>query len=122
MARGCRLGVVSSKAAENIGACLTANGAFGPFDLVVGHPRLFGKGAVLRRPLMRQGFPPGGLPYVGGEVRDVRAARRAGADSAAVARGFWPPELLARLSLAHLWSGPGEALAVLLAFTRADSA
>jgi phosphoglycolate phosphatase len=121
-AGGCRLAVLSSNAAENIQGCLAANGVEGLFEFVVGYPRLFGKGVVLRRLLRREGLAPSRLLYVGDEVRDVRAASRAGVDSAAVSWGFQAPELLARLGPTYLWSDPGEALAVLLAGGHADSA
>jgi phosphoglycolate phosphatase len=117
---GSRLGILSSNAAENIRACLAANGVEGLFEFVVGYPRLFGKGVVIRRLLRRERLAPARLLYVGDEVRDVRAARRAGVDSAAVSWGFQDRDLLASLSPTYLWSEPGEALAVLV--VGADSA
>ena len=40
---GCRMGIVSSNAEENIQACLRANGAEQWFEFIVGYPRLLGK-------------------------------------------------------------------------------
>ncbi len=106
---GCRLGVLSSNAAENIRACLDANGAGEAFDFVVGYPRLFGKATAIRKLLRREGVGPREFLYVGDEVRDVEAARKAGVDVAAVAWGYNTAELLAGAAPTYLWPSPDEA-------------
>ena len=54
---GCRMGIVSSNAKENIRTCLRANGVEAWFELIVGYPRLFGKQRVLRRILRQTALP-----------------------------------------------------------------
>lgn len=106
---GRRLGVLSSNAAENVRACLRANGVGDAFDFVVGYPRLFGKATAIRRLLRREGVGPREFLYVGDEVRDVEAARKAGVDVAAVAWGYHTAELLAGHAPTYLWASPDEA-------------
>jgi phosphoglycolate phosphatase len=91
-------------------ACLAANGAGDAFDFVVGYPRLFGKATAIRRLLRRESVGPREFLYVGDEVRDVEAARKAGVDVAAVGWGFHAAELLAGQTPTYFWAQPGEAL------------
>jgi len=111
--RGHRLGILSSNAAENIAACLRANGVEGWFDFVLGRPRLFGKGRALRKLCRRHRLDPAAVLYVGDEVRDLSAARRAGVASAGVTWGFHNAHLLGRQRPTYLWHSPGDALAAL---------
>jgi phosphoglycolate phosphatase len=92
---GCRLGVLSSNARENILTCLRACGGEGLFEAVVGYPTLFGKARRLRRLLRTLGVDRHEAVYVGDEVRDIEAGRRAGVQVAAVTWGFNTRELLA---------------------------
>jgi phosphoglycolate phosphatase len=110
---GFRQGVLSSNAAENVRACLEANAAGDAFDFVVGYPRLFGKATAIRRLLRRHAVAPREFLYVGDEVRDVEAARKAGVDVTAVAWGYHAPELLARQAPTYFWKSPDDALASL---------
>ena len=84
---GCRQGVLSSNSAENIDACLRANGVEDVFDFVIGYPRFYGKGRAIRR-LLKKEIAREQFLCIGDEIRDVEAARQAGVDIAAVAWGF----------------------------------
>src|SRR5262245_13801927 len=79
---GCRLGVLSSNAEGNIRACLRAHQVEELFEAVVG--------------------------YVGDEVRDIEAARKA-----AVTWGFNTRDLLARHRPDHLVERPDQLLGLL---------
>jgi phosphoglycolate phosphatase len=91
---GVRLGVLSSNREDNIRRCLRANGAEGHFAFVVGYPRLFGKGKALKRILRAERLTHDEVLYVGDELRDVEAAKKAGVKVAAVTWGFHTTELL----------------------------
>jgi phosphoglycolate phosphatase len=106
--QGRRLGVLSSNSGENIRACLRANEVLDEFDFVVGYPRLFGKSRALRRLLRREGGRPAEWLYVGDEVRDILAARKAGLDVAAVTWGFQTADLLSRYRPEYLFSEPSQ--------------
>lgn len=110
---GRRLGVLSSNASGNIRACLEANGVGELFDFVVGYPRLLGKAVAIRKLLRRERAAPGEFLYIGDEVRDVKAARAAGVDMAAVGWGFHTGELLSRYGPTYVVQRPHELLAAL---------
>jgi phosphoglycolate phosphatase len=111
--RGVRLGVLSSNTEDNIRACLGAAGQADLFEFVVGYSRLFGKARALRRMLRAAGVPAARCLYVGDEVRDLEAARRAGAAFAAVSWGFHAEELLTAHGPTYLVRAPGDLLAVI---------
>jgi phosphoglycolate phosphatase len=100
---GFRLGILSSNKEETIRRCLRANGAEEHFAFVVGYPRLFGKGKALRRIVRAERVAAADVLYVGDEVRDIEAARKARVASAAVTWGLnteailrsFSPDLLA---------------------------
>jgi len=85
---GLRLGILSSNKEDTIRRCLRANAAEVHFDFVIGYPRLFGKGKALRRIIRAERILPNEVVYVGDEVRDIEAARRARVASAAVTWGL----------------------------------
>jgi phosphoglycolate phosphatase len=91
---GVRLGVLSSNREDNIRRCLRANGAEGHFAFVVGYPRLFGKAKALKRILRAERLTRTDVLYVGDELRDVEAAKKAGVRVAAVTWGFHTEALL----------------------------
>lgn len=111
--RGCRLGVLSSNARDNILACLEGHGAAGAFEFVVGYTRLLGKGRALRRLLREQKAEPARVLYVGDELRDIEAAREAGADVAAVTWGLHAGEFLAKHGPTYLVTRPAEVVDLL---------
>lgn len=92
--RGCRLVVISSNTARNIRICLRANGVEDLFEEIIGYSRLRGKESAIRRLIRSQHIKPAELLYVGDEVRDITAARKAGVDMASVAWGFNSEETL----------------------------
>lgn len=104
---GVRLGVLSSNKEDNIRRCLRANGVEEAFDFVVGYPRLFGKAKALRRILREERIDPETVLYVGDEVRDVEAAKKAGVAVVAVTWGFHTEALLRTSGPDHLMSDPG---------------
>lgn len=109
-ARGVRLGILSSNREDNIRRCLAANGVEGLFGFVVGYPKLFGKGKALRRLVRAERVPVGEVLYVGDEVRDIEAAKRAGVASAAVTWGFHADGLLKDAGPDHLLTDPRQLL------------
>jgi phosphoglycolate phosphatase len=109
-ARGVRLGVLSSNREDNIRRCLRANGSEGHFAFVVGYPRLFGKAKALRRILRAEQLARPDVLYVGDEVRDVEAAKRAGVAVAAVTWGVHAEPLLRTATPDHMITTPQELL------------
>lgn len=110
VARGHRLGVLSSNREDTIRRCLRTNTAEDHFAFVHGYPRLFGKGRLLRRILRQEQVEAGNVLYVGDEQRDVEAARKARVAVAAVTWGFHTEALLTSAAPTFLLRDPGELL------------
>lgn len=110
---GCRMSVMSSNSRDNILTCLRANSVAGYFESIVGYRRLFGKGEGIRRFLKRHAGSGARAVYVGDEVRDIVAARRAGADMAAVTWGYNTRDLLAKQVPDYLFERPEQLLKLL---------
>jgi phosphoglycolate phosphatase len=85
---GLRFGILSSNSEANIRATLRANGQEEAFEFIASCPRLFRKGSALRRLVRRLDVPRERILYLGDEVRDITAARKAGVAIAAVSWGF----------------------------------
>lgn len=109
-ARNIRMGVVSSNSEANIRECLSANGVNDSFEFVVGASRLFGKAGSLRRTLRSRSIDSRSALYVGDEVRDIDAARRAGIDIAAVTWGMNDAKTLELHRPDYLVYQPGDLL------------
>lgn len=107
-AGGVRLGVLSSNREDNIRRCLRANDAEEFFSFVVGYPKLFGKGKALRRIVRAERVDRSEALYVGDEVRDVEAAKKAGVAVAAVTWGFHAEALLRDSRPDHVVTEPGQ--------------
>jgi phosphoglycolate phosphatase len=110
---GCRMSVLSSNSQDNIMDCLRANGVAGRFESILGYRRIFGKGDGIRRFLKGKIIPGQRAVYVGDEVRDILAARKAGVDVAAVTWGYNTRKLLAEHNPDYLIERP-EQLQLLL--------
>lgn len=82
---GQRIGIVSSSQPETVRSILKR------FDITVDffyHSTLFGKARVLKKALQEQSAASGDVLYVGDEVRDVEACRKAGIRIIAVTWGL----------------------------------
>ncbi|MFS0837145.1 HAD-IA family hydrolase [Paenibacillus sp. 1P03SA] len=91
---GRTMGILSSNTAGNIRHFLDLHG-LDVFDFVHSATNLFGKDKAIRGLLRAHSLPADGVIYVGDELRDVEACRRAGIGMAAVTWGFDSEELLA---------------------------
>jgi phosphoglycolate phosphatase len=107
---GTQQGIVSFNKERNIRVCLQANEVEHQFQFVVGCGGIFGKKRALRKVLKSNPYKRHEVLYVGDEVRDVVAARKAGVDVAAVSWGFNAPDVLARHRPTFLLTHPGELL------------
>jgi len=110
---GCRQGIVSSNAEENIRTCLRANEAEGFFEFVVGYTRLTGKQRALRQTVKRFDMAPETVLYIGDDVRDIKAAKTAGIAIAAATWGISARTLLDTHQPSYLIDTPAELLSLL---------
>jgi phosphoglycolate phosphatase len=110
---GCRMSVLSSNAPENIQTCLQANGVAAYFEAIHGYRRVWGKGEGIRRFLKRRAAASDRAVYVGDEVRDIVAARKAGVTMAAVTWGYNTRQILADHHPDYLIETPAQLVTLL---------
>ncbi len=82
------LGIVSSGSVGNIESVLRRCGIRERFDFVVSKRALFGKHKALLKVMRKRGIEPSSAVYVGDEVRDIWAARKAGIRIVSVSWGM----------------------------------
>lgn len=85
--RGMTLGIISSNSEENIRAFLNKQN-WDCFSFIYSGSSLFGKGRLLKHCLEEKALDRLSTLYVGDEIRDIEAARRAQIKSIGVAWGF----------------------------------
>jgi phosphoglycolate phosphatase len=106
---GLRLGILSSNSRQNIQSCLRTNGVADLFEFIAGGFHLFGKAAGIRRAVRQSSLPRQQVLYVGDELRDITAARKADVHIAAVSWGLNDQPTLAAAEPTYQVSTP-EAL------------
>lgn len=109
---GLRHAILSSNSPENIQACLQANGIAQYFDFTAGCFKLLGKARGIKRVIKQYKLTKKDVLYVGDEVRDVAAARKAGIDVAAVSWGINDWNTLADAEPTHQVATPEELLSI----------
>jgi phosphoglycolate phosphatase len=117
--RGIRLGILSSNREDNIRACLRTNGVEHFFEFIFGYPKLFGKARALRRILKAEKIPREEVIYIGDELRDLEAARKAKIDCAAVSWGWHVPEMLEEAGPTAMIRTPADLLTLVPGSTAA---
>lgn len=111
-AAGLRHGILSSNSPENIQACLQANGIADLFEFTAGCFKLLGKARGIKRVIKQKHLVKKDVLYIGDEVRDVVAARKAGIDVAAVGWGINDWKTLADEEPTHQVATPEELLTI----------
>ncbi len=103
-------GVLTSNAEENVDLFLKAHGLREHFDFISSTSRLTGKSGHLRAIRKTFSLHAEEMLYVGDEIRDIKASKKAGIAVAAVTWGFNSAESLAAEAPEHLVAEPHELL------------
>lgn len=104
------LGIVSSNSKESILKFLEIND-LQVFDFIYTNSRIFGKANSLKRLLDRNKWEAENVIYVGDEIRDIEAARKAGTKIISVTWGVNTQDKLASYKPDFLAKSPQELLA-----------
>lgn len=107
-----RFGILTSNAVENVEVFLDSHGIRGLFDFVWSTSKLTGKSRYLTAARKEFGLKAEEILYVGDEVRDLKAAKKAGVASAGVTWGFNSRAVLSMENPDHLIGQPSELLAL----------
>jgi phosphoglycolate phosphatase len=110
--RDCRLAIVTSNSSENARKFLEDN-SISCFSFIIGGVRMFGKESKLREAMKRANATRENTFFVGDELSDIEAAKRARVKIAAVTWGFNSKELLERGKPNYLVDSPEEIVKLL---------
>jgi phosphoglycolate phosphatase len=108
-------GILTSNTTANVDLFLRNHGVRDLFDFISSTSKLTGKAKHLRAIRKTFSLRPEEMLYIGDEIRDVKASKKAGIPVAAVAWGFNTRESLAAEDPEHLFSEPTELLRLLAA-------
>jgi len=103
-------GILTSNAQDNVDLFLRAHGLRGLFSFISSTSKLTGKAKHLRAIRKTFSMESDQMLYIGDEIRDIRAARKAGIAVAAVTWGFNSPEALSKERPDFLLESPEELL------------
>ncbi|BCU79223.1 HAD-IA family hydrolase [Luteolibacter sp. LG18] len=103
-------GILTSNATANVDLFLRAHGLRDLFDFISSTSKLTGKAKHLRAIRKTFSLDAGEMVYVGDEIRDIKASKKAGIPVAAVTWGFNSAESLAGENPEHILSRPDEFL------------
>ncbi|MDX1680624.1 MAG: HAD-IA family hydrolase [Akkermansiaceae bacterium] len=107
------LGILTSNTAENVELFLKHHGLEEPFDFISSKSKLSGKAKHLKSILRTFSLEKEDMLYVGDELRDVKACKKAGIPIAAVIWGFNAKEALAKSEPEFLVSQPQQLVELL---------
>jgi len=96
------LGILTSNNKENVERVLENHGLNHLFDFISTAPKLEGKARHIRAIAKTYSLSKERILYVGDEVRDVKASRKAGVAVCAVTWGFNSEKVLAKAKPSHL--------------------
>ena len=113
-----KFGILTSNSVENVEIFLRRHGVRHYFDFISTCTKLRGKSKHLRSIARTYSLQPWDMIYVGDEVRDVKAAQRAGVRMAGVTWGFNSHQALAALSPEWLLTEPVGLRELLVAIER----
>lgn len=91
-----RFGILTSNAVANVELFLESHGIRGLFDFISSTSKLTGKSRYLKSIRRQYSLKLDEMLYVGDELRDLKAAKKAGVPFAGVAWGFNSREALAK--------------------------
>lgn len=111
-ARARSFGILTSNASANVELFLDAHGVRDHFNFISSTSKLTGKSKHLRAIQKTFSLRSEEMLYIGDEIRDIKAAKKAGIAVAAVTWGFNSPEALAEARPDHLLHTPDELLAL----------
>jgi len=85
--KGCSLGILSSNSLKTINSFLN-NNKLDCFDFIYSDRSLFGKAGILKKLIKKYKFDVNSVFYIGDEIRDIEAAKKAGIRIIAVSWGM----------------------------------
>jgi phosphoglycolate phosphatase len=113
---GHQMFILSTNSSDNISHFLKNNGLDGCFHKIYGDIGLRSKSSALKKIMSKENINRSSCAYIGDEVRDVEAAKKAGVMSVAVGWGFNTPEALQKARPSAIAKTPKDLLDFFSAF------
>lgn len=110
---GYQMFILSTNSSENISTFLKTNDMHSYFRRIYGDIGLRSKSSALRKVMKKEHVRRSECVYIGDEVRDVEAAKKAGITHISVGWGFNYPETLKNAQPTALASQPPELITIL---------
>lgn len=110
---GKQMFILSTNSPDNISRFLNAHDLDGCFAKIYGDIGLRSKTSVIKKIIKKQSLLRSDCSYIGDEIRDIQAAKKAGLTSVAVAWGFNSPNSLVQAKPTALAKTPKELLKIL---------
>ncbi len=110
---GCVLGILTTNSRENVMEFLK-NNKLELFDFVYAGRAVYGKSRLLKKLMKDKTIPHQDPIYVGDEIRDVEAAKKAGIRVIGVSWGYNSKEALQRAKPDHIVEEPEELSKIIL--------
>jgi phosphoglycolate phosphatase len=109
---GYTMGILTSNAKENVELFLKNNN-IEIFSYIYSDSSMFGKAGVINKFLKQNAVPKGNVFYIGDEIRDIEACKKAGIKIIAVTWGFNTKEGLRKNHPDYLIDTPNDLLSLL---------
>ncbi len=101
-------GILTSNSSDNVDLFLKTHGLRDKFDFISSTSWLTGKSRHLKGICTTFSLDPSQVLYIGDELRDIRASKKAGIKVAAVTWGFNSEKSLTAAEPDHLFHSPGD--------------
>ncbi len=109
----CKIGILTSNSEQNVKEFLIKND-LDVFDFIHSGTSIFGKGKILESIIQKNKFAKEKTFYIGDEIRDIDASRKARVRMIAVTWGMNAIEALQKKKPDHIANTPQEILDVVL--------
>jgi len=107
------LGILTSNSRDNVEDFLKRHGMIEKFHFISSTSKLTGKHKYMRSICKTFSMDPSHMLYVGDEIRDVKAAKKAGVPIVAVGWGFNSKDALAEFEPEHMVDTPAQLVELL---------
>lgn len=111
--RGNTLGIITSNSRENVKSLIEKNQLISTFDFIYAEASIFGKQKLIKKVIKQENLSAETIVYIGDEVRDIDAARKAGVKIIAVTWGFNSQATLAAHQPDFLVENPQDLLTII---------
>lgn len=105
---GCQIGILTTNTKENVRAFLDANNLSDSFDFIYTASKVFGKDRTISKIIKDKKLEKSNIYFVGDEVRDMQAGKKAGKTTVTVGWGYNTKDALLKENPDYVIDSPLE--------------